>query len=275
MVTHRIQARTLRMKGSLITYSPLIVASGVRSEVADITPIRMEINGNLVPYIPGSSFKGSLRTNIESQLIEFGLNTCKGSDIRTNCGAKYRRDLARASRDPNPKRREDIIKKFCMACHLFGTQGYRGLIRVGDCYPKNLERYSLARRQGTGVDRRSGMVQRGALYSIEFIDLGSEFDFFISGLNCTTQHLALLITGLAQYNEGFSTIGGFSTKGFGKVRLLIEDFELKDLRENIVKDFQLPIRPDPTQPPEEQTKFLFDSYSKIWREYAASKRRKG
>ncbi|RLI75665.1 CRISPR-associated RAMP protein, partial [Archaeoglobales archaeon] len=75
------------------------------------------------------------------------------------------------------------------------------------------------------IDRRTGAVYRGALYQVEFVEPGARFRFFIRATNLPNYSIGLLAKILRMINEGWVRLGGFKTRGFGKVK--VENLSLK------------------------------------------------
>ena len=125
---HRLDGR-LRLQGKLRTRTALRVgaAQGGAEDVADLPVLR---DGRGLPFIPGASLKGVLRSTIES-LVRAAENEPRGiwscdpldDDVahrhsRTACGAHERGKRAEADSD-----------RVCAVCRLLGSRTAIDLFR--------------------------------------------------------------------------------------------------------------------------------------------------
>lgn len=194
--------RRLVFRGTIEAVTPLHIGSGKPElELGEVDmPIIKDANNQ--PYIPGSSLKGRTRSEAERLLRKEGAWVCSPPDTRNMCG----------SRKNNPE-------EFCLCCKVFGTAGNISVAsktRFRDAYPtKKVE--TLLQRTGTAIDRETGTVSRGALYSIEAIPAGTVFDFEIVAENLTDDELKLLCASMKSVEH--SALGGSSSRGFGKVKI--------------------------------------------------------
>lgn len=151
-----------------------------------------------LPYIPGSSLKGKMRCLLE---ITYG-KTQNGAPC--SCGT-------------------------CQICLLFGsgasktTQEPTRLI-FRDCLltPRSAEvidKVGLENKPGVSIDRKTGMARGGALFPMERVPEGSEFNFQIScrvfendDIEAITKWLMVGFYLLEQ-----DTIGGSGTRGSGHI----------------------------------------------------------
>ena len=200
--------KRLIFRGTIQALTPLHIGSG--KPEAELGEVDMPIirDTNEQPYIPGSSLKGKTRAEAERILREEGTYVCLPPDVKNMCG----------STKSNPN-------EFCPCCKIFGTAAAGGglsvasKIRFRDAYPtKKVE--TLLERTGTAIDRQTGAVSRGALYSIQAVPAGTVFDFEIVSENLTDEELKLLCAALKSVEH--SALGGSSTRGFGKVKINID-----------------------------------------------------
>ena len=68
-----------------------------------------------------------------------------------------------------------------------------------------------------GIDRISGAAKGGTLYNMEYVEQGV-FKEKVQVQNFEGWQIKLIIELLEQMNEGFLTLGGLSSKGFGRVK---------------------------------------------------------
>jgi len=200
--------RRLIFEGYIEALTPLHVGSG-RPEIAreergiDMPVIR---NAAGVPYIPGSSIKGRVRSEAERIARSMGYEICNPPDPDKMCGSKV-----------------DSEEKLCIICRIFGTAGKKlaraSKVRFRDALPiGDVTEYEI--RTGVAIDRELGAVYKRMLYTVEAVPAGSKFRFEMVAENMTDEELRLLIAAVKSVED--SCIGGQSTRGFGKVRIVIE-----------------------------------------------------
>lgn len=161
-----------------------------------------------LPYIPGSSLKGKLRS-----LLEY--RTGKISDNGEPCGCAD-----------------------CLVCKIFGPHKQsehklgptRIIVRDATITEESAHRLESLREEGSlyvevksenWIDRRTGVAGRGGLRTQERVPAGSQFDFNISvrifeGDN-EKEILDFISEGLDLLEH--DTLGGSGTRGYGWVAL--------------------------------------------------------
>ena len=216
----------MEIKGYIVTESPLRVGSGKESpfdSTVDLAVIRIRLKNKSVPYIPGSSIKGVFRSVATSLAIDKGLKVCSGLSKQTCMDTgllENIQDLLR--RGDSKKAIEEFHEKTCLMCKLFGAPSFSGHVSFSDAYPiedGEILDVPVGVKTGIAIDRRTGAVYRGALYQVEFVEPGAKFLFSINATNLPNYSIGLLAKTLRLLNEGWVRIGGFKTKGFGRVRV--------------------------------------------------------
>ncbi|MBS7634484.1 CRISPR-associated RAMP protein [Candidatus Bathyarchaeota archaeon] len=204
MVFEKLEKRII-ISGIIEAITPLHIGSGKPEvEIGEVDlPILRDPRGQ--PYIPGSSLKGRVRTEAERIARKMGMDVCEPPDVKNMCGSRKSR-----------------VEDFCICCRIFGTAGNISLaskVKFRDAYP--LERIeSLLERAGIAIDRGTGAVARGALYTIEAVPAGAKFSLEIVADNLSDDELKLLKAALKSVED--SALGGSSTRGFGKVRIAVD-----------------------------------------------------
>ena len=79
---------------------------------------------------------------------------------------------------------------------------------------------ALLERTGIAIDREKSTVARGALYTIQAVPAGTKFALEIVGENLAEEELQLLKAALKSVED--SSLGGSSSRGFGKVKISID-----------------------------------------------------
>lgn len=206
------------------------------------------------PYIPGSSFKGALRSTIEKLvpllsdsakpdfvklrscgLLELSKDTIKKmkrDDLDKLCPTIRQYDVQQRLRDATPEQAENITRKIydqlCHTCHLFGSPYSASHINVNDLYlaknDKDEDDWSWSGvvqvRDGVGIDRDSETAKDGAKYDFEVVPSNAVFALSITLENATTEDLQLVSVGLSEFVHGFGMIGGKRSRGLGACHLI-------------------------------------------------------
>jgi CRISPR-associated RAMP protein (TIGR02581 family) len=212
---HRWNER-IRLSGQLVTRTALHVGSGADHDRAGCDlPVLRDAEG--FPVIPGSSLKGALRTTVEALLRGAecaGLRTCDPLDERQGpCGAQPRGGQARAA-------------GCCAVCSVFGTRGIASHMRVSDATV--CERGAgipIELREGVALDRDLRTAQAARRYELELVAPGTAFELELFVDNPQSWMLGLILLGLDQLDRGFASLGGFSTRGLGRVAVRYQSLE--------------------------------------------------
>jgi CRISPR-associated RAMP protein (TIGR02581 family) len=181
------------------------------------------------PFIPGSSFKGALRSTIEKLVPNLpGLRTCglpTKEDEKDLCPTAHQSALARKLRGLNEQERakeqeKERLLNLCHTCLLFGSQLAAARINLNDLYVVE-EAWSgiIQIRDGVAIDRDSEKAKDRLKYDFEVVPAQAVFDLSITLENATPQDLQLTCVGLSEFVHGFGAIGGKRSRGLGACRL--------------------------------------------------------
>ncbi len=179
-----------------------------------------------MPFIPGSSFKGTFRSTVEklaSSLPEgYGLHSCglpTTENTNESCPTARHQQIFQAWRY-DPDHREERMaaarEKLCSTCRLFGSPFAAGRITVDDLYLINDEWSGTTQiRDGVAIDRDSETAKRMLKYDFEVVPATTEFAMRLVLENATKQDLQLMSIGLSEFMHGFGAIGGLRSRGLG------------------------------------------------------------
>jgi CRISPR-associated RAMP protein (TIGR02581 family) len=226
--THSVIYRTIEVFVKYITKSPLRIGSGKGkspTSSVDLQVITMNINGIEVPFVPGSSLKGVFRSSSEFIARSYGINACMMGE---GCKNNYDLNLQFFMKNGDFESIINTLSKYCLICKIFGSASYYSHVSFSDAYPKN-QVPGRGVKTGIAIDRRSGAVKMGALYTVEFVLPGSEFEGSIKFYNLPNYAIGLISTVINNINLGVIKIGGFKSKGFGNVEVIP-----KELRGNVL-----------------------------------------
>jgi CRISPR-associated RAMP protein (TIGR02581 family) len=232
---HSVIIREVVLEGYLVAESPLRIGVGRESPLGsavDLAVLRMNLNGKIVPYIPGSSLKGVFRSTAIQLANLRGLTVCSGLSKGTCMDLRYPEfdgktlleKIQEEIRNRNYRRAIELFhEKACLLCKVFGAPSFTGHSEFNDSYPINEKGEVLDApvgvRTGIAINRRTGAVHMGALYQVEYVEPGARFRFSLRTTNLPNYALGLLAKILRMVNEGWVRVGGFKTRGFGELRV--------------------------------------------------------
>ncbi len=197
------------------------------------------------PFIPGSSFKGALRSTVEKlvpnlpDLHTCGLPTKEDKDER--CPTARQSLITHKLRDMNEQEREQELDKergcLCHTCQLFGSHLAAARINVNELYVREDEWSGIIQiRDGVAIDRDSEKAKDRLKYDFEVVPAQAVFDLSITLENATPQDLQLICVGLSKFVHGFGTIGGKRSRGLGACclnDLKVSSLELENMDTNV------------------------------------------
>jgi CRISPR-associated protein Csm3 len=184
------------------------------------------------PYIPGSSFKGALRSTVEKLVgglpDELGLWSCSLEDLSADearaakaknrlCPTVNQSEINKQRRDNQDKRSTaEITKELCNTCHLFGSPFAAANLSINDLYLLENEWSDvIQRRDGVAIDRDSEKAKDRLKYDFEVVPASTEFTLQMTLENASPQDLQLISIGLSEFMHGFGFIGGKRSRGLG------------------------------------------------------------
>jgi CRISPR-associated protein Csm3 len=232
---HSVITREVVLEGYLVAESPLRIGVGRESPLGsavDLAVLRVNLNGKLVPYIPGSSLKGVFRSTAIQLANRKGLTVCSGLSKGTCMDLRYPEfdgktlleKIQEEIRNRNYRRAIELFhEKACLLCKVFGAPSFTGHSEFNDSYPINengeVQDAPVGVRTGIAINRRTGAVHMGALYQVEYVEPKARFRFSLRTTNLPNYALGLLAKILRMVNEGWVRVGGFKTRGFGELRV--------------------------------------------------------
>jgi CRISPR-associated RAMP protein (TIGR02581 family) len=188
-----------------------------------------------LPYIPGSSLKGVLRSFLESVVG----GTCERGECAQNLGLRTKEDrdqkieeLKKLEKDANAHGRVDmsgdellaryIEKESCIACRLFGSGIMAGKVKISDATLSEPQKWlGTDLRTGNAIDRDTHTTASGALFDTETIPPGTRFMFRVIAENLADakgkSEADCLGQILAYFAQGGINVGGRSRAGLGGV----------------------------------------------------------
>lgn len=119
---------------------------------------------------------------------------------------------------------EEIAKAlndYCIICKIFGSGSYLSHVTFDDAYPPTDVEPEFGVKTGIAINRKSGSVKGGALYTVEFVMPGIYFSGDLYFRNLPNYAIGLILTVIDSINAGIVRIGGFKSRGFGRVNITV------------------------------------------------------
>jgi CRISPR-associated RAMP protein (TIGR02581 family) len=228
----------LEITGTLLTVTALRVSAGRSTEpIGSDLPVIKDVLDR--PFIPGSSFKGALRSRLESFL-----RGILGSDRKSvanpaiegewSITAQEMKDLKqRHENDNDTNFTNAILEQTDLISHLFGSPWLASKFQVRDLTVQPDAWFGqYQERDGVSIDRDTETAAEGKLYDFQVVPAGTPFDFHVVVENAEPWELGLLVLGLHQFETEQVPLGGGRSRGLGVVRLDIEKTYWFDTEEN-------------------------------------------
>lgn len=244
----RFESRTL-ITATLEMQTALSVGSRASLEPTGTDlPVIKDQTG--VPFVPGSSIKGVIRSEMEKVLRSLDgeaaqLRACDpfGDERKSQnkqCITSEEKDdiIKKIENIPEKDREMELSQKIwdasCTVCRLFGSPWLASRLAFKDASLTNLQELAeiTSIRDGVGIDRDRGAAKDGLKYDFEVVSPGAKFSIVILAENVESWEIGLLLSVLRPWQEGYLLIGGKSSRGPGWGKLTgisIERIEKKDL----------------------------------------------
>lgn len=216
----------LELSGKLTTITALRISQGRSTEpIGSDLPVVKDALGR--PLIPGSSFKGALRSRLESFL-----RGIVGSDRKLVANPadesewSLRADEIRALKDSlsdDLTLTQAILKETDLVSHLFGSPWVASKFQVRDLAVESETWFGqYQERDGVAIDRDTETAAEGKLYDFQVVPAGTSFEFKAVVENAEDWELGLLMIGLHQFETEQIPLGGGRSRGLGIVQLKLD-----------------------------------------------------
>lgn len=211
---HRQLYTQCRLELELTAVSPLLVQGeqGQGEFYKAIDPA----DGREKYCIPATSLKGVWRSAAERILrtAEEEL-ACDPFEERADSSQSCAKRLEGKQYD-SLRDTAKIYACLCPACRLFGSTAHAGVIALRDGWVATTE--SVETRTGIAIDRFTGGVKHGALYTVTPLSPGISFTINVEIANFEFWHLGLLALVCREMDEGRIRLGSGTRRGLGHVR---------------------------------------------------------
>lgn len=225
------------LKGHLITDTALHVGSGYGSARTDATVVRDVWD---TPYLPGSSFKGALRSAVERMIAGLPgsqLTTCRLTPGSANClttNTAWQEEYT--ERQESYEREEGGEKQLieflegdqglCDTCWLFGSPFSQSRLVVRDLtYNADTDDGAPSEeiRHGVGIDRDTLTAREQIKFDFEALPSKTQFDVELFVERPSKVDVGLLGLGLQEMQQGFVPLGGIRSRGLGRCHLKLTE----------------------------------------------------
>lgn len=227
MTTFHLERLTKRVKlvGSVETLTALHLGAGREtSSAGSDLPVILDALGN--PFIPGSSLKGTLRAQAEA--IARAIAEQRGEDAKKwSCDVVADEYCILKDNGKWDRKPAEILDEVCPICRLFGAPYLASRVYVHDLMvdPETWDPLLLQVRDGVAIDRESLTAADRKKFDLEVVPPGVRFKLEIVVENPQDYELGLLLWALNLFDQGYAHLGGASSRGTGRVRLILSDME--------------------------------------------------
>jgi CRISPR-associated RAMP protein (TIGR02581 family) len=213
----------LEITGILTTVTALRISAGRSTEpIGSDLPVIKDALGR--PLIPGSSFKGALRSRLESFLRGIDPNLAEDP---ANYTSSTRNNQVKAFKEKY-KNNDLILTQELIGItddigSLFGTPWMASKFQFRDLTVQPDAWFGqYQERDGVAIDRDTETAADGKLYDYQVVPAATPFDFKAVVENAHDWELGLLMIGLHQFETEQIPLGGGRSRGLGVVKLEID-----------------------------------------------------
>jgi CRISPR-associated RAMP protein (TIGR02581 family) len=233
----------LEITGTLLTITALRISAGRSLEpIGSDLPVIKDALGR--PLIPGSSFKGAMRSRLESflrgilgtnrKLVANPANNDEWSLTYKELSEFKEKELKKVKEEEKDKHlNQFILKNTDLISHLFGSPWVASKFQVRDLtVQKNAWFNQYQERDGVSIDRDTETAAEGKLYDFQVVPAGTPFEFRAVVENAEEWELGLLMIGLNQFETEQIPLGGGRSRGLGVVKLEVEKMRWVDVEDH-------------------------------------------
>jgi CRISPR-associated RAMP protein (TIGR02581 family) len=220
----------LEITGTLTTVTALRISAGRSTEpIGSDLPVIKDALGR--PLIPGSSFKGALRSRLESFLRGIDPNLAEDpANYTTSTRNNHVKDLKEKYKNNDLNLTQELIDLTDDIGSLFGTPWMASKFQVRDLTVQPDTWFGqYQERDGVAIDRDTETAADGKLYDYQVVPAATPFDFKAVVENAHDWELGLLTIGLHQFETEQIPLGGGRSRGLGVVKLEIDKMRWIDV----------------------------------------------
>lgn len=214
-------------KGILEMKTALHIGGGKVNVTSTDSPVVRTPEG--LPFIPGSSLKGTFRSSIEKIVATLpGLRSCQLIDGANGCPTVNQKKFNEQKEKEgwNEKRLIEALEEgkwqtseaLCHTCRLFGSPYTASKIIFNDLYIQDWPGVTQI-RDGVVIDRDSEKAVEKLLYNFEVVSATSTFSLEVWLENALPTDLGLACIGFNEFLGGIGYLGGKKSRGLGNCQL--------------------------------------------------------
>ena len=220
----------LEIIGTLVTVTALRIGAGRSTEpIGSDLPVIKDALGR--PLIPGSTFKGALRSRLESFLRGIDSQLAEDPANFTNAERnKQVKEFKEQYENDDIGLTQALLGITDEVSRLFGSPWIASKFQVRDLtVPADAWFGQYQERDGVAIDRDTETAAEGKLYDFQVVPAGTPFEFRAVVENAEEWELGLLMIGLHQFKSEQIPLGGGRSRGLGVVRLEIDKMRWVDV----------------------------------------------
>jgi CRISPR-associated RAMP protein (TIGR02581 family) len=219
----------LTVQGWLVAQTALRVGAGRATEpVGNDLPVMRDALER--PFIPGASFKGTLRARAESLIRAVVPGQRYGACLPTgeeadrcipNTAMADARRQARVEGWRDAQMADWVWDHACLVCRTFGSPWLASHVQVKDLAVDDARWFGQFQvRDGVAIDRDTETAAEKKLYNYEVVPADTRFHCHLVIENAEDWQRGMLWLALQPFIRGEMSIGGFRSRGLGQVKLL-------------------------------------------------------
>ncbi|MEG4287354.1 CRISPR-associated RAMP protein Csx7 [Microcoleus sp. C2C3] len=223
----------LELTGTLTTVTALRISKGRSTEaIGSDLPVIKDALGR--PLIPGSSFKGALRSRLESFLRGIDPNLAEDPANYTSSTRNNQvKDLKVKYKNDDLNLTQELLDLTDDIGSLFGSPWIASKFQVRDLTVQPEAWFGqYQERDGVAIDRDTETAAEGKLYDYQVVPAATPFDFKAVVENAHDWELGLLMIGLHQFETEQIPLGGGRSRGLGVVKLEIDKMRWVDVEDH-------------------------------------------
>jgi CRISPR-associated RAMP protein (TIGR02581 family) len=223
----------LEITGKLTTITALRISAGRSTEpIGSDLPVIKDALGR--PLIPGSSFKGALRSRLESFLRGIDPNLAEDPANYTSSTRNNQvKDLKVKYKNDDLNLTQELLDLTDDIGSLFGTPWMASKFQVRDLTVQPDAWFGqYQERDGVAIDRDTETAADSKLYDYQVVPAATPFDFKAVVENAQDWELGLLMIGLHQFETEQIPLGGGRSRGLRVVKLEIDKMRWVDVEDH-------------------------------------------
>ncbi|MCJ2542408.1 type III CRISPR-associated RAMP protein Csx7 [Thermostichus vulcanus] len=210
----------LEITGILTTVTALRIGAGRSTEpIGSDLPVLKDAVGR--PIIPGSSFKGAMRSRLESFLRGIDPSLAKDpSELTSSEQFRIINDLKQNHKNNDAALTEALLGVTDLVSQVFGSPWLAGKVQIRDLPVVPSAWFGqYQERDGVAIDRDTETASDGKLYDFQVVPANTPFEFHAVVENAQEWELGLFTIGLHQFETEQIPLGGGRSRGLGVVQL--------------------------------------------------------